>query len=330
MKKVLSLVLIAALLAAMFVGCGGSATSAEVSSAMASEASVVTEASAEDVPAEVPVTASEEVPVEAEDPLKVTFPIEDDVTVTMFTSVNTAITPYIDMENYEDLSMYRGWSEATGVTLDITAVSSDLAKEQFNLMAAADTVTDIVIQGGAWYPGGASAGIKDEVFLNLIEYTDYMPNYLAAIDKYGFRENVMNDEEISAFWQINANNLPFAGVVTRGDLLDKIGTTGNGSLFTRSCLKAGQERSDALLWDQSPLKYAERATTPTLFIAALEDYCCYHVESLQMYSALNRIGVDTRVCLFRHEHHGLSRTGRPEARIRRLQEITGWMDKYLK
>lgn len=107
-------------------------------------------------------------------------------------------------------------------------------------------------------------------------------------------------------------------------------TTGNGSLFTKSCLKAGQERSDALLWDQSPLKYAERATTPTLFIAALEDYCCYHVESLQMYAALNRIGVDTRVCLFRHEHHGLSRTGRPEARIRRLQEITGWMDKYLK
>ncbi len=107
-------------------------------------------------------------------------------------------------------------------------------------------------------------------------------------------------------------------------------TTGNGSLFTESCLLAGQQRSDELLWEQSPLKFAEHATTPTLFIAALEDYCCYHVESLQMYTALNRIGVDTKVCLFRHENHGLSRTGRPEARIRRLQEITGWMDRYLK
>ena len=107
-------------------------------------------------------------------------------------------------------------------------------------------------------------------------------------------------------------------------------TTGNGSLFTESCLLAGQQRSDELLWEQSPLKFAEQATTPTLFIAALEDYCCYHVESLQMYTALNRIGVDTKVCLFRHENHGLSRTGRPEARIRRLQEITGWMDRYLK
>lgn len=107
-------------------------------------------------------------------------------------------------------------------------------------------------------------------------------------------------------------------------------TTGNGELFTRSCLKAGEVRSDELLWEQSPLKYAENAVTPTLFIAALEDYCCYHVEALQMYTALNRMGVDTRVCLFRHENHSLSRTGRPEARIRRLQEITGWMDHYLR
>lgn len=133
-------------------------------------------------------------------------------------------------------------------------------------------------------------------------------------------------------WIIGQTNR-FAAAVSQRSTSNNISneaTTGNGSLFTRSCLKAGQERTDALLWDQSPLKYAQRVTTPTLFIAALEDYCCYHVESLQMYAALNRIGVDTRVCLFRHEHHGLSRTGRPEARIRRLQEITAWMDKYLK
>ena len=132
------------------------------------------------------------------DPKWVKFPITEDITVSLFTSVNTALTAYIDMDHYEELSVYRGWSEATGVTLDIQAVSAELAKEQFNLLAASNNVTDIIIQGGAWYPNGASAGVADEVFLNLIDYMEYMPNYLAAIDQYGFRSNVMSDDEISA------------------------------------------------------------------------------------------------------------------------------------
>lgn len=107
-------------------------------------------------------------------------------------------------------------------------------------------------------------------------------------------------------------------------------TTGNGMFFTKSCLKAGEERSVELLWDQSPLKYIDNAVTPTLFIHALEDYCCYHVEALQMYTALQRLGVETRLCLFKGENHSLSRTGRPRGRVRRLQEITQWMDAHLK
>ena len=84
------------------------------------------------------------------------------------------------------------------------------------------------------------------------------------------------------------------------------------------------------MWEQSPLKYVDNAVTPTLFIHALEDYCCYHVEALQMYTALQRLGVETRLCLFKGENHSLSRTGRPLSRLRRLKEITVWMDHYLK
>jgi len=248
MKKITCLVLVLALLCCAMAGCGGSGSSApadSAGSAAAAEAAMTEASEAAQAPEDAAAPEASDTPEEpapeaeasdtaeapeAQEPQEpasdvelIDFPIEDDVTVTIFTSVNTQITPYIDMEHYEQLSVYRGWSEATGVNLDITAVSSELAKEQFNLMAAADTVTDIVIQGGAWYPGGASAGVADEVFLNLIDYTDYMPNYLAAIDRFGFRENVMSDDEISAFWQINDKNLPFAGVVTRGDLLDKLG-----------------------------------------------------------------------------------------------------------
>ena len=41
--------------------------------------------------------------------------------------------------------------------------------------------------------------------------------------------------------------------------------------------------------------------------------------------------IDTIVArLFHGENHELSRGGKPKGRIRRLQEITAWMDKYLK
>ena len=236
MKKIVCLSLALGMILCLLAGCGAQgvpSTSTAESAPAAESAGEAPAAAAEEAPApeepavepDAPAEASAAEPAAEEAPAVdlIDFPVDGDVTVSIFTSVNTAITPYIDMDHYDQLSVFRGWSEYTGVSFDINAVSSELAKEQFNLMAASGSVTDIVIQGGAWYPGGAAAGVADEVFLNMIDYIDYMPNYLAAIDKYGFRDNVMSEDEINAFWQINANNMPFAGVVTRGDLLDKLG-----------------------------------------------------------------------------------------------------------
>ena len=101
-------------------------------------------------------------------------------------------------------------------------------------------------------------------------------------------------------------------------------------LFLKSNLKLGETRDTDRLWDQSPLKYIDACVTPTLFLHSLEDYCCYHAESLQMYAALQRLEVPTRMVLFKHENHSLSRVGRPRSRLRRLREITAWMDRWLK
>ena len=84
------------------------------------------------------------------------------------------------------------------------------------------------------------------------------------------------------------------------------------------------------MWDQSPLKYADRCVTPTLFIHSDQDYRCWQAEALQMFTALKVHGVESRLCLFKGENHELSRSGKPKHRIRRLREITGWMDRHLK
>ena len=83
------------------------------------------------------------------------------------------------------------------------------------------------------------------------------------------------------------------------------------------------------MWIQSPLKWAHKAKTPTLFIQSDEDYRCYMADALQMFSALKYFGVETRMCLFHGENHELSRNGKPNHRVRRLTEMVNWFDKYL-
>ncbi|WP_311531204.1 S9 family peptidase [uncultured Anaerococcus sp.] len=84
------------------------------------------------------------------------------------------------------------------------------------------------------------------------------------------------------------------------------------------------------MWDQSPIKYADKVKTPTLFIHSDEDYRCPLEQGLQMYNRIKLNGVDTKMFLFHGENHELSRSGKPKARIKRLTEIKNWFDRYLK
>ncbi len=107
------------------------------------------------------------------------------------------------------------------------------------------------------------------------------------------------------------------------------GTTDIGYFFTEDQQSSTPWDNPEKLWALSPLKYANRVTTPTLFIHSAEDFRCWAPEALQMFSALKYHGVDSRVCLFKDENHELSRSGMPKHRIKRLKEITEWFDKYL-
>jgi dipeptidyl aminopeptidase/acylaminoacyl peptidase len=49
-----------------------------------------------------------------------------------------------------------------------------------------------------------------------------------------------------------------------------------------------------------------------------------------MYYALQYFEIPSRIVVFKGENHELSRSGKPANRIKRLSEITGWFDKYLK
>lgn len=112
--------------------------------------------------------------------------------------------------------------------------------------------------------------------------------------------------------------------------ISKFGTTDIGYYFNADQISSTPWDNVEKMWFHSPLKYANQAVTPTLFIHSEEDYRCWLAEGLQMFTALKYHGVDARLCMFRGENHELSRSGKPRHRVRRLEEITNWFEQHLK
>jgi dipeptidyl aminopeptidase/acylaminoacyl peptidase len=83
-------------------------------------------------------------------------------------------------------------------------------------------------------------------------------------------------------------------------------------------------------WDHSPMKYIGNARTPTLVIHNEMDLRCPIEQGEQVFVALQTLGVDSEMVRFPEEFHGLSRAGRTDRRIARLNHILRWFDKYLK
>jgi dipeptidyl aminopeptidase/acylaminoacyl peptidase len=82
-------------------------------------------------------------------------------------------------------------------------------------------------------------------------------------------------------------------------------------------------------WQHSPIAHIGNAKTPTKIIHNENDLRCPIEQSEQVFVALKRLGVETEMVRFPDEFHGLSRSGRTDRRISRLNHIAGWFVKYL-
>ena len=85
---------------------------------------------------------------------------------------------------------------------------------------------------------------------------------------------------------------------------------------------AGYER-------MSPLTYAKNVKTPLLILHNEHDYRCLIEQAEQLYTTLKVMGKKVEMVRFPEEPHGLSRHGRPDRRIVRLEHILRWFDKFL-
>ncbi|MBS3735666.1 MAG: S9 family peptidase [Candidatus Bipolaricaulota bacterium] len=170
------------------------------------------------------------------------------------------------------------------------------------------------------------------------DYADLMRVMDVALDRFSFIDEDrlgVTGGSYGGFmtnWIIGHTDRFDAAVSCRSisNWISKFNTTDIGYFFVSDQQDGDPWKDHDKLWNQSPLKYADRVDTPTLFIHSREDYRCWEGEGMQMFTALKYHGVPARLCLFEGENHELSRGGQPKNRIKRLEEMVNWFDSYLK
>ncbi len=132
---------------------------------------------------------------------------------------------------------------------------------------------------------------------------------------------------------IVAHETRFAAACTQRSISNWVsmyGISDIGYYFVSDQIAATPWSDPGRLWAASPLSRALEVRTPTLILHSDQDYRCPLAEAQQFFAALRLAGTETRLVIFRGEDHGLSRDGKPRQRVRRLEEILAWFERYLK
>ncbi len=237
-KSLLALLLALAMLTMLFAGCGNAAASAAEAAASAAQsaaedaaeavedAAEAAEDAAEDAAEAVESAlddAAEEVEYEGNPPIE--YPLVDEpFTLTYW----QAWPPFLnEISAPDDAAMFDALEQATGIHLDITAVSTETDATDFMLMCATGDMTDLIQKGADHYTGGGAKAIEDDILVDMYPLLEeYSCNYwnMMQTDPTFYR-NVVNDEgQVPTL--IGMYKDPYytdQGMWIRKDILDKVG-----------------------------------------------------------------------------------------------------------
>ena len=183
---------------------------------------------------------------------------------------------------------------------------------------------------------------KGDVFADIrgkygtIDYEDLMNLLNTTLDKYHYIDKeklFLTGGSYGGFmtnWIVGHTDRFKAAVTQRSisNWLSFHGTSDIGFYFSKD-QTAGHPLFDTeKLWHHSPIKYARNIKTPLLIIHSDLDYRCPIEQAMQLFTVLKEQKVNTKFVWFKGETHELSRSGKPQARIKRLTEITQWFEQY--
>lgn len=165
---------------------------------------------------------------------------------------------------------------------------------------------------------------------DIMKFTDHILKKVPAIDVHRLFVTGGSYGGFMTNWMVGHTNRFKAAVTQRSisNWLSFHGTSDIGFYFSADQTGGHPMTDTEKLWNQSPMKYAHCIQTPLLFIHSDQDYRCPIEQAMQLYTILKEKGLDTQLIWFKGETHELSRSGKPQARIKRLEAITAWFEKY--
>ncbi|AJY76784.1 alpha/beta hydrolase family protein [Paenibacillus beijingensis] len=169
------------------------------------------------------------------------------------------------------------------------------------------------------------------------DYEDILDAVDYALDRYNFidpaRLGVTGDSYggYMTNWAIGHTNR-FKAAVAVGSIsnwISEYGVSDLGYYLIETHMKASLQDVE-LLWEKSPLAYADRIETPLLILHGEHDLRCTIEQAEQMFIALKRQRKTVKLVRFPESDHYYPEHGRPSLRIKHLHYISGWFDQYLK
>ncbi len=125
----------------------------------------------------------------------------------------------------------------------------------------------------------------------------------------------------------------FKAAVTQRSISNFIsffGTSDVGYLFTTEEIGGTPWRKYRKYIEKSPLFHVNYVKTPILIIHSENDLRCPIGQAEEFYTALKYLKKEVEFVRYPGETHELSRSGRPDHRVDRLERIAKWFEKYLK
>ncbi|GLB46525.1 peptidase S9 [Philodulcilactobacillus myokoensis] len=199
------------------------------------------------------------------------------------------------------------------------------------------------------------------VFVNPRGSTTYGQNFQDAVNGHygeGDYQDILSglDAALGQFNQLDANHVAIVGgsyggfmvtwavshtnrfqaAIAQRPLVDwqSLYTTSDiGNRYVREEMQTDLFKDpDArdIYWQHSPLAYAMNVKTPLRIQHGEWDMRCPTNQSEAFFNAIQQNGVKSDYLRYPQSFHGMSRNGLPNLRIRRLEDILEWLDRYLK
>lgn len=234
-RRMMPILLVAAMLACMLGGCGDTAVSTSAENVVSNHTS---EAAAAETPAagqpesgtsayEEALSTAEE--LEADPSVPYELPLfAEGKTFTMWKSINSDLLSTTMPNGYLDNFAYQKSVELTNVNIDYITVSSSAAVEQFGIMLATGTYPDMIANLSSLVSDSFDTLIEQEILIDLYPYVmDCMPVYQSLLDKGGdnlYLETLTDAGQMGAICSIQLErDDPIYGLAIRQDWLDALG-----------------------------------------------------------------------------------------------------------